>query len=137
MVTDSTVGAMTIGVLAQQVGVGVETIRFYQRQHLLRTPNRPYGRIRHYGEADVARVRFVKSSQRLGFSLSEIAELLRLDDGAHCTAARGLAEGKLADVRAKLVDLQRIERALVQLVRRCRGARGKVSCPLIDALHTP
>ncbi|MEP7384497.1 MAG: MerR family transcriptional regulator, partial [Gemmatimonadota bacterium] len=61
----------------------------------------------------------------------------RLDDGAHCTAARGLAEGKLVDVRAKLGDLQRIEQALSQLVRRCRVGRGTVSCPLIDALHTP
>jgi len=126
---------MTIGVLAQQAGVGVETIRFYQRKRLLREPKRAFGRIRHYDGSDVARVRFVKIAQGLGFSLSEIAELLLLDDGAHCTAARGLAEQKLDDVREKLNDLQRIEHVLSQLVQRCRGSRGTVSCPLIDSLH--
>ncbi|MGV4247992.1 MerR family DNA-binding protein, partial [Citrobacter freundii] len=62
-------------------------------------PDKPYGSIRRYGEADVTRVRFVKSAQRLGFSLDEIAELLRLEDGTHCEEASGLAEHKLKDVR--------------------------------------
>jgi DNA-binding transcriptional MerR regulator len=73
----------------------VETIRFYQRKGLLPEPDKPYGSIRRYGEADVTRVRFVKSAQRLGFSLDEIAELLRLDDGTHCEEASSLAEHKL------------------------------------------
>lgn len=133
---EETVDTLTIGMLATGAGVGVETIRFYQRQQLLREPKRAYGRIRLYGAADVSRVRFVKSSQRLGFSLAEIAELLRLDDGTHCAEARLLASIKLVDVRAKLDDLRRIEQVLTQLVRRCRNDRGSVSCPLIDALHT-
>ncbi len=70
---------LTIGVFAKAAGVNVETIRFYQRKGLLREPDKPYGSIRRYGEADVVRVKFVKSAQRLGFSLDEIAELLRLD----------------------------------------------------------
>ncbi|BBM05535.1 hypothetical protein HAALTHF_21370n [Vreelandella aquamarina] len=75
---------LTIGVFAKAAGVNVETIRFYQRKGLLPEPDKPYGSIRRYGAADVTRVRFVKSAQRLGFSLDEIAELLRLDDGTHC-----------------------------------------------------
>lgn len=80
---------LTIGVFAKAAGVNVETIRFYQRKGLLREPDKPYGSIRRYGEADVVRVKFVKSAQRLGFSLDEIAELLRLDDGT--TARRPAA----------------------------------------------
>ncbi|MDT9120488.1 IS110 family transposase [Escherichia coli] len=92
---------LTIGVFAKAAGVNVETIRFYQRKGLLREPDKPYGSIRRYGEADVVRVKFVKSAQRLGFSLDEIAELLRLDDGTHCEEASSLAEHKLKDVREK------------------------------------
>ncbi|GHK89984.1 hypothetical protein ECZU17_59210 [Escherichia coli] len=88
---------LTIGVFAKAAGVNVETIRFYQRKGLLREPDKPYGSIRRYGEADVVRVKFVKSAQRLGFSLDEIAELLRLDDGTHCEEAssgRTQAQGR-------------------------------------------
>ena len=73
------VESLTIGAFAKAAGVNVETIRFYQRKGLLPEPDKPYGSIRRYGEADVARVRFVKSAQRLGFSLDEVAGLLRLD----------------------------------------------------------
>ncbi len=79
---------LTIGVFAKAAGVNVETIRFYQRKGLLPEPDKPYGSIRRYGEADVTRVRFVKSAQRLGFSLDEIAELLRLEDGTHCEGSQ-------------------------------------------------
>lgn len=99
---------LTIGVFAKAAGVNVETIRFYQRKGLLREPDKPYGSIRRYGEADVVRVKFVKSAQRLGFSLDEIAELLRLDDGTHCEEASSLAEHKLKDVREKMADLARM-----------------------------
>ncbi|HDV6208923.1 MerR family transcriptional regulator, partial [Pseudomonas aeruginosa] len=81
---------LTIGVFARTAGVNVETIRFYQRKGLLPEPDKPYGSIRRYGETDVTRVRFVKSAQRLGFSLDEIAELLRLEDGTHCEEASSL-----------------------------------------------
>jgi MerR family mercuric resistance operon transcriptional regulator len=84
---------------------------------------------------DVARVKFVKAAQRLGFSLDEVAGLLQLDDGTHCDEARQLAEVKLADVRKKLKDLRRIESALASLVRDCCTSRGTVSCPLIATLQ--
>jgi MerR family mercuric resistance operon transcriptional regulator len=80
-------------------------------------------------------LKFVKSAQRLGFSLDEVAQLLRLDDGAHCREAARLAAARLADVRARLADLQRMESALSVLVEACRTQRGRVSCPLIAALH--
>ncbi|MDZ7643989.1 MAG: Hg(II)-responsive transcriptional regulator [Woeseiaceae bacterium] len=126
---------LTIGAFARAGGVNVETIRFYQRKGLLPEPDKPPGGIRRYGEADVKRVRFVKSAQRLGFSLDNIAELRELDDGAHCDEAREQAERKLADVRTKLAALQRIEAVLAKLVTQCRAASGEVRCPLIASLQ--
>lgn len=126
---------LTIGVLAESAGVNVETIRFYQRKGLMQEPDRPLGGIRRYGEPDLARVRFIKSAQRLGFSLDEVADLLKLESGSHCTEAREQAERKLADVRARLGDLRRIESALQGLVERCCAASGPVQCPMIAALQ--
>ena len=126
---------LSIGAFAAAAGVNVETIRFYQRKGLLPEPEKQYGGIRRYGEIDVARVRFIKSAQRLGFSLDEVAGLLTLDDGAHCDEARRLGEQKLANVRAKLADLHRIESVLATLVDDCCASRARVSCPLIAALQ--
>ena len=126
---------LTIGAFAKAAGVNVETIRFYQRKGLLPEPAKPYGSIRRYGEAQVERVQFVKSAQRLGFRLDEIAELLRLQDGAHCHEASRLAERKLEDVREKLADLARMEAALTELVCACHARTGNVSCPLIASLQ--
>ena len=125
---------LTIGVFAKAADVNVETIRFYQRKGLLPEPDKPYGSIRRYGGADVVRVKFVKSAQRLGFSLDEIAELLRLDDGTH-EEASSLAEHKLKDVREKMADLARMEAVLSELVCACRSRQGNVSCPLIASLQ--
>lgn len=126
---------LSVGAFAAAAGVNVETIRFYQRKGLLPEPMRPYGQIRRYGDADVARVKFVKSAQRLGFSLEEIAGLLRLEDGTHCDEARVMAEQKLGDVRSKLRDLRRMESALKKLVADCCASQGTITCPLISALH--
>ena len=127
--------SMTIGSLADAAEVNLETIRFYQRKGLMPEPIRAPGSIRRYGEPALARVRFIKSAQRLGFSLEEVAHLLKLEDGTHCTEARSLAEQKLMDVSAKLADLQRIELVLRQLVKRCGSARGAVKCPIIESLQ--
>lgn len=127
--------ALTIGAFAGAAHVSVETVRFYQRRGLLAEPDRPSGRIRRYGSSDVARVRFIKSAQRLGFSLDEVAGLLTLDDGAHCDEARALAEATLEDVRSKLADLRRIQKVLAALVLACCATKGTVSCPLISALQ--
>ena len=126
---------LTISRLAREAGVNVETIRFYQRKGLLPEPVRPSGGIRHYGQSDVARVRFIKAAQRIGFTLDEIAQLLKLDDGAHCAEAREIAAHKLIDIRLRMADLQRIEAALTGLVDRCEASRGQVTCPLIASLQ--
>lgn len=126
---------LTIGAVAGAAGVNVETIRFYQRKGLMPEPDRPYGSIRRYGATDVARVKFVKSAQRLGFSLDEVAGLLSLEDGSHCDEARTLAEHKLRDVREKLADLRRIESALARLISDCCVSQGTIACPLIAALQ--
>lgn len=133
MTTES--AKLTIGTFANAAGVNVETIRFYQRKGLLVTPQRPYGSIRRYGEADVARVKFVKAAQLLGFNLDEIAQLLKLEDGTHCSEAAELATLRLTDVRLRLANLKRMEAALAKLVGKCQARRGNVSCPLIAALH--
>ena len=126
---------LSISRMALEAEVNLETIRFYQRKGLIAEPERPQGGIRRYAKADVARVRFIKAAQRIGFTLDEIAQLLKLDDGAHCGEAREIADHKLADVRRRMADLQRIEGALAELLKRCDANRGKVTCPLIVSLQ--
>jgi MerR family mercuric resistance operon transcriptional regulator len=126
---------LAIGAFAKASGVNVETIRFYQHKGLLPVPNKPYGGIRRYSKVDVQRVRFIKSAQRLGFSLNEISELLRLEDGTHCNEVSYLTEIKLKDVRKKLEDLTRMEAALSALLRACHTRKGNVSCPIIASLQ--
>jgi MerR family mercuric resistance operon transcriptional regulator len=130
-------GLLTIGSLAKTAQVNVETIRFYQRKGLLPEPARPTGGIRRYGAADVSRVTFIKSAQRLGFSLEEIGDLLTLEDGSSCSKARMKAQQKLHDVRDRLRDLHRIEGVLTTLIGECDKAKGTVRCPLIAALQEP
>lgn len=126
---------LTIGGFAHTAGVNVETIRYYQRRGLLPEPERPSGGIRRYNRQDVARMTFIKTAQGLGFSLHEIAELLRLDDGTHCAEASNLARHKLDDVRDKIANLVRIEKVLDELVMHCQVERGTVTCPLITSLR--
>ena len=126
---------LLISQLAKQVDVNLETIRFYQRKGLIAAPERPLGGIRRYGAEDVARVRFIKAAQRLGFTLGEIAQLLKLDDGAQCGEAGEIAMHKLEVIRQRLADLQSMEAALAQLVKQCTARRGRVTCPLIASLQ--
>jgi MerR family mercuric resistance operon transcriptional regulator len=128
---------LTIGEFGALAGVGVETIRFYQRKRLLSEPTRQAGSIRRYGAADVERLRFIKSAQSVGFNLDEVGELLRLEDGAQCKQASALAEAKLVEIRRKLAELARMEMALSGLVKACSVGRGKVACPLIASFHAP
>src|SRR5438093_10053478 len=127
---------MTIGQLAAAAGVNVETVRYYQRRGLLASPQRPAGSIGRYPPGALTRLRFIKRAQALGFSLDDIQALLSLDDGQACSAARAIGEHKLADVRQRLHDLRSLEQALDELVQRCSTSRGKLSCPLIEALMT-
>ncbi len=127
--------SLTIGGLAKAANVHVETIRYYQRRSLLPEPQRPPGGIRRYGSADIDRLLFVKTAQQLGFSLNEISDLLRLEDGTHCQEASALAEHKLRDVREKIDRLEQIEKVLGEMVDRCHAQQGTITCPLIASLH--
>ncbi|MBS4051594.1 MAG: Hg(II)-responsive transcriptional regulator [Methylomonas sp.] len=132
---NKTLDGLTIGGLAKAAGIGVETIRYYQRRALLPEPDRPLGGIRRYGTADVQRIVFIKSAQRLGFSLDEVADLLKLADSRHCDEVRTLAEHKLEDVQHRIAELRRMETALQELIGRCQTNRNEASCPLIAALQ--
>lgn len=127
--------SLTIGGFAQAAGVNVETVRYYQRRGLLPEPLRQQGRIRRYSQGDVERMNFIKRAQRMGFSLDEVGELLRLDDGAHCGEASSLAAEKLHEVRERIASLQRVERVLGSLVEACRHHSGNITCPLIESLR--
>ena len=120
--------SLTIGELAAAGGVGVETIRFYQRRDLLRTPARGGG-IRHYGRDDVRRLRFIRQAQAAGFTLEEIRELLELDAGEDRGRARELAKARIEALDAKIADLQRARDALRRLAREC-GAGSTGPCPI-------
>jgi MerR family mercuric resistance operon transcriptional regulator len=126
--------ALTIGKLATAAGVNVETVRYYQRIKLMPVPKKAPGGIRRYGAAELARLRFIKTAQGLGFTLDEIADLVRLDAGTRCAEAHAIGAQKLAAVRARLRDLQTIEKALARLVRQCETHRGAIRCPLIGNL---
>ena len=126
---------MSIGQLARAGGVHVETIRYYQRQGLIRLPDKPWGGIRRYSEDDLARLRFIRAAQHLGFTLSEIRELLRLEDGTQCAEAAAIARQKLAEVRSRIAQLAGMEAALAELLSACEQGTGDRRCPLIASLH--
>jgi MerR family mercuric resistance operon transcriptional regulator len=128
---------MTIGELAKRAGVHIQTIRYYERRELLPDPERRPSGYREYGPETLDRLRFIKRAQELGFTLTEIRELLalRLDPNTPAAAVKARAEAKIADVDRKLHDLERIKHALVHLAGHCRGGRGPIGdCPLLDAL---
>lgn len=124
----------TIGVVARKAGVNVETIRYYQRIGLVREPALPQGGVRRYPPETVERIRFIKRAQDLGFSLSEVAGLLRLNDGMHCRDTRALAAKKLDLVEARIRDLSAVRRTLRQLISECDAGNERESCPIIDSL---
>ncbi|HJT75997.1 MAG TPA: MerR family DNA-binding protein [Gemmataceae bacterium] len=127
---------LTIGQIAQRAQVGVETVRFYERQGLLEEPARKESGYRQYTVDVVARLRFIRRAKELGFTLKEIGELLalRLDPDTSCAEVKGRAKAKIDDIDAKIRDLQRMGQALGKLVASCRG-RGPISaCPILDAL---
>jgi Hg(II)-responsive transcriptional regulator len=128
---------MTSGKLARAAGVKVETLRYYERMGLLPEPARRPSGYRQYTAEDLAAVRFIKRAQGLGFSLREIADLLalRVDAETSCAEVRERAEAKLADVEAKIADLDRIRGALARLVQACTGAGPSGHCPILDALE--
>lgn len=126
--------ALTIGGLADEAGVNVETIRYYQRRGLMPEPDKPAHGYRRYDATTVKRVRFIKRAQALGFTLEEIGGLLKLDEAHACAETRELASHKLEAIETKLADLAAMRRALMTLLRQCDAGAMKGNCPIIHAL---
>ena len=126
--------ALTIGKLAREGGVGVETIRYYQRRGLLQTPDR-MGGTRRYDASDLRRLRFIRAAQAAGFTLEQIAELLELDSGNDRSRARELATERVAALDEKIAQLTAARDALRKLAKAC-GAGGKGPCPIIASFET-
>jgi MerR family mercuric resistance operon transcriptional regulator len=127
---------LTIGQVARQAGVGVETVRFYERQGLLEEPSRRESGYRQYPEEVVAQLRFIKRAKELGFALKEIKELLalRVDPAITCAEVKRQTEAKIADIEGKITSLLRMKKALVRLTAVCRGQGPTSECPILDAL---
>ena len=124
---------MTIGALAKAAGVGVETVRYYQRRGLLGEPGRPARGARRYGDDAVARIRFIRRAQEVGFALEDVKVLLVLGETPDCRGARALAAKKLDLVESRIRDLERMRQALGVLIQQC-DAGGTRSCPIIENL---
>lgn len=123
-----------IGGLAKAAGVGVETIRYYQRRGLLPEPARPLGEVRRYGSQDLKRLRFIRSAQAAGFTLNEIKELLDLDSSDDRARARELAQARVAAIDEKIAELREARDALEALATACARKRGG-ACPIITAFE--
>lgn len=130
--TDRALTGLTIGRLAEAADVGVETIRYYQRRRLLPVP--PAVGVRRYPKEVLRQVRFIRRSQALGFSLEEIRELLRLEEGGSRREVRRIAGDRLASVRDKLAALHKMEHVLAHLVAKCEASGAQAPCPIIGAL---
>jgi len=127
---------LSIGQVARRAGVGVETVRFYEREGLLEEPPRRASGYRQYSEHVVKRIHFIKRAQQLGFSLKEITELLllRVDGQTSCEEVKQHTEAKIAEVERKVIELQRMRQALLQVAAVCTGEGPASACPMLDAL---
>jgi MerR family mercuric resistance operon transcriptional regulator len=122
---------MTIGQLAKAAGVGVETIRYYQRRGLITTPAKPIGGQRHYQDPAMRQIAFIRRAQFLGFTLDEIGALMTIADGTRCAEGRAFAQAKLDELGARIAELNRMRRDLRVLVKRCDGNTRGAPCPFI------
>jgi len=131
MVQSQGAGPLTIGKLAAAAGVGVETVRFYQRKGLLETPVRDAG-IRRYRAEDLRRLRFIRQAQAAGFTLEEIRELLALDASQDRARARELAKARIASLGEKIAELEQAREALRRLAQEC-GSGSPGPCPILSS----
>ena len=141
MVRSQEVSGLTIAGLARAGNVGVETVRYYQRRGLLETPDRAdnigqAGGIRRYGDADVRRLRFIRSGQTAGFTLEQIAELLALDASDDRARARALANERIAALDAKIGELEKARASLRRLAAEC-GSGSEGPCPILASFEHP
>ena len=128
---------LTIGRLARRAGVGIDTVRFYERARLLPKPGRTASGYRTYGAEDVERLRFIRRAKALGFTLDEIAELLALSAGKGGRGGvKALAERRLADLERKIRELTVMRDTLAHYAHRCSGTGAVEGCPIIQAVLT-
>lgn len=129
--------SMTIGRLAKEAGVNLETLRYYERQGLMPKPPRTASGYRSYPDEAVRRLRFIKRAQELGFSLKEVRELLSLRISRIATAAsiRERAEVKIADIEMKITTLESIKKSLRKLAQSCNGCAPVSECPILESLE--
>ena len=128
---------LTIGRVAKEAAVGVETIRFYEREGLIANPPRLSSGYRAYPPETVARIRFIRTAKDLGFSLKEIRELLsmRVDPIGSCSEVRAMAESKITDVEERIRVLQNIRLSLERLVTACEERQPTSECPILDCIE--
>ena len=128
---------LTIGQVARQTHVNIETVRYYQRRGLITEPPRRESGYRQYSPEVVRRIQFIKRAQNLGFSLAEIGELLTLRAAPQmvCSEVKQRAEAKIADIEHKIADLERMKQALVKVTNTCTGQGPASACPMLDALE--
>ena len=131
--------ALKIGEVAKQSDVGIETIRYYERQGLLAEPDRRPSGYRQYDESVVARLQFIRRAKELGFTLAEIKELLGLwfDVNTKCVHVRQRAEQKIADIEDKIRSLQKMKRSLKKIISQCENRDAVDECPLWLGLDGP
>jgi MerR family mercuric resistance operon transcriptional regulator len=125
----------TISHLAREGGVNVETIRYYQRRGLMPLPARPLNGVRHYREADADRLRFIRRSQAMGFTLEEIKSLLQLRSRHSCQATRTLAVAKLETIDLQIRQLRELRKELAEMIHQCDANREDSSCPALERLE--
>lgn len=131
------IASYKIGKTAELAGVNLETIRYYERRNLITEPDRMESGYRLFSQRHVDQIRFIKRAQELGFTLSEIQDLLNLkmDEGTTCSEIRHEAEQKYQNVVAKIEDLQRIKNTLTDLIDSCSGNGPIGDCPILEALE--
>jgi MerR family transcriptional regulator, mercuric resistance operon regulatory protein len=123
---------LTIGRVASGAGVNVETIRYYQRRGLIEEPKKAFGKYRHYPQATVKRIRFIKKAQEVGFTLKDVAQLLRVDSETACATIREYAAQKVTLIGNEIFELKRMHTALSRLVRECDKQKRTGPCPIIE-----
>lgn len=127
---------MKIGEVAQETGIGIETIRFYERKGLLNEPDRKPSGYRQYDDSVIARLRFIRRSKELGFTLTEISDLMSLwfDTGTKCTDVTKKALVKIEEIEEKTKALNKMKRSLKKLIDQCHERGSLEGCPLFDGL---
>lgn len=135
---DTRATGLTIGKVAHSAGLAIDTVRYYEREGLLDKPARSASGYRHYTPDAVARLRFIRQAKDLGFSLSEIRELLALKvaPGKSCADVKARAEAKIANVEQRIAQLTRMKRALTKLATACSGRGPTSDCPILEAMET-